>query len=129
MVVEITTLISIFNQLREWIGLIDARQVRDNANLKTALKSIYVAALETKMYLAAIEDRGEPQNHDTEAKLSRLWLEAALDLREIDPDLADRCLLKGDYWANPNRWTDEQVEESRINVNTVYEEARKLLIL
>jgi hypothetical protein len=127
MAVEATILISLFNQLREWLNRSDTRSAREDTDMRAALKSVYVAAFETKAYLAAIEERGEAQNHETETKLSRLWADAAVDLRHIDQDLADRCLLKGDYWSNPNIWTQEQVDESRINVDKVYADARELL--
>jgi hypothetical protein len=128
MVIEVTTLISLFNQVREWLNRSDTKSARQSAEFRAALKSIYVAAFETKAYLAAIEERNEPQNYDTEKRLSNLWAEAAIDLRDIDQDLAARCLLKGDYWANPNRWTQQQIDESKINVNNVFEDARNLLV-
>lgn len=99
----------------------------ENAELRAALKSIYVAAFETKSCLAAIEERNQPPNYETEARLSKLWVEAAVELCQIDEDLAERCLLKGDYWSNPNRWTEQQIDKSRINVNGVFDDARKLL--
>ncbi|MDA2934585.1 hypothetical protein MYX82_09615 [Acidobacteria bacterium AH-259-D05] len=122
-----STLMTIFTQLREWFTTISAEKTQHREEIRTALKSIYVAALETKMYLADIRDPQEKVNRETEAKLSLLWAEAAVALREIDPDLANRCLLKADYWSDPNRWTDYQIDQSRIRVDQVYDEARRLL--
>jgi|SRR5882762_2833518 len=121
MIIEAATLISIFNQVREWLGMLNAQDVRDKANYKTALKSLYVAAFETKAYLAA-----PAQNPETELKLSRLWIDARLELQPINFDLAERCLIKADYWSNPSKWTQEQIDEARIGLDTIIEEARRL---
>ncbi len=42
-------------------------------------------------------------------------------------DLADRCFLKGDYWANPDIWSDQEIREARIEIDRVFKEARALL--
>jgi hypothetical protein len=123
MIVEAATLISIFSQVREWLGMLNARDVRDKADYKAALKSIYVAAFETKAYLASTDSR----KSDTELKLSRLWSEAAVELRPINFDLADRCLIKADYWADPSKWSQSQIDDARIGLETIISEARKLL--
>jgi hypothetical protein len=123
MIVEATTLISLLNHFREWVGMIDATDVRNKAAYKTALKSIYVAAFETKAYLAPTR----AQNPDTELQLSRLWTDAALELQPINPNLAERCLIKAEYWADPSTWTQQQIDESRIGLDGIIGESRQLL--
>ncbi|MFZ1701242.1 MAG: hypothetical protein WBO10_14865 [Pyrinomonadaceae bacterium] len=120
-------LITLFSQIREWLNRADTKSTKRQAEVKSALKSIYLAAFETKSYLAAIHERNEQQNVEIEKSLSRLWADAAVELRTIDKDLSDRCLVKGRYWSNPSEWSREEIDESRINVNEVFEDARGLL--
>lgn len=129
MFVEATTLISIANQLREWVGVLTAQDVREKSELKVALKSLYVAALETKSYLAR-RDKREPRNYEIEKRLMLLWSDAAVELRTIDLDLAVRCSIKGDYWSDPDphTWTQEKIDESGIGIDDIYEAARNLLL-
>ena len=61
-----------------------------------------------------------------EEELSRLWSKVALTARPFNPDLAGRCQIKGDYWANPERWTDEQLDAARIEIGVMEKEIGKL---
>jgi hypothetical protein len=91
-----------------------------------ALAAIYAAANETRIYIAhTLQTKGPDQQR--EAELARLWTKAAVPVRHVDPDLADRCLLKADYWINPDRWTVGQVREFRIGLDNIYDYARQLL--
>ena len=121
--VEAAIVISLVNQVRQWLGMLKAQDVSDKADYKAALKAIFFAAFETKAYLAP----GRPQDPDTELQLSRLWAEAALELRPINFDLAERCLIKADYWADPSTWTPGQIDEARIGLDTIIDEAGRLL--
>ena len=91
-----------------------------------ALATIYAAANETRMYIrdAQATKKREPAR---EARLVRLWTKAAVPVRHIDRQLADRCLLKADFWINPKHWTPAQVREFHIGIDEVYEYARQLL--
>src|SRR5690348_14778143 len=91
-----------------------------------ALTAIYAAANETRMYIA---DATETTRRSTarERKLVRLWTKAAVPVRHLDRQLADRCLLKADLWIDPSQWSPAQIREFRIGIDEVYEHARQLL--
>ena len=86
----------------------------------------YTALNEPRIYLGGLEQR-KPRNPDTEATLSRLWTTASTKIREIDRSWAMRCFQKGDYWANPDNWTEDDVKKAGIGINEVFEKAQDLL--
>lgn len=67
------------------------------------------------------------RDDEREASLSRLWMEAALKLREVNPRLAARCDLKASYWANPEEWVGRDVCRAHIEINQMSKAARSLL--
>lgn len=68
-----------------------------------------------------------PPRAEAEARLSRLWMRAAVKLRKIDPELARRCELKGEYWAAPEDWSEARLRRARIAIQQVCRSARELL--
>lgn len=120
------TFIALLNQLLAWIGLVRQEELRLDERKRSALNAVYTAISETKMYLANSAS-GEDYDRDVEAKLARLWNSAAVELRDIDHDLADRCLVKGNYWSDPRNWSADETEQARIKLDTVFSKARELL--
>jgi len=41
--------------------------------------------------------------------LSELWANVALAPRPFDSDLAERCYIKSNYWANPDNWSGVEI--------------------
>ena len=101
------------------------RHRRDD-QMDSALAAIYAAANETKIYLARLEKTGR-RKRKREEELARLWSKAAVPVRRFDADLADRCLLKSQYWVSPDRWNADDVTEKKIGIDAIYEKARELL--
>lgn len=91
-----------------------------------ALSVLISATNETKIYINRVQKTGNT-DRETEEKLSRLWASVAVPLRHHDPDLADRCLQKSEYWLNPDNYTATDIAKFRIGIEQVYKEAKKLL--
>lgn len=91
-----------------------------------ALRAIYVAASETESYIAEY-NRSFESDRERERALSRLWVEAGVSLRKIDPNLAQRCITKADYWTNPESWSKTDIAKAQINLQTMKDDARALL--
>jgi hypothetical protein len=102
------------------------RHRRDD-KFDAALAAIYAAATETKILLADTEQAGS-RDREREREVARLWSAAAIPVRRFDPDLADRCLLKFEFWANPLKWKADDATEKRIAVDGILERARTLLL-
>ncbi len=99
----------------------DRRDLRDNA-----LRAISNALNETSIYYRDL-GRGKPRDFDIEAQLSRFWSAAAIPIRHFDPQLAEVCEHKADYWLNPDQWTEQEVKRLGIGLTTVRDQYRTML--
>jgi hypothetical protein len=130
---ELAALVQAATAAKEWFQSLRTRNREERERYTTALRALYTALNETQIYvgrLARPAYGGGPRaerNIETEEKLSRLWTEASIQLRDFNLDLAGRCLIKGDYWTNPDAWPEEEVKAARIELSRVFREARELL--
>jgi hypothetical protein len=122
----------------EWIGFADAllhglglvreARVRRDDRADQALSAVYTATNETHRYIVALQ-RGLARDIDREHDLARLWHLASIPLRYFDADLAGRCMLKGNYWLDPQEWSVGDINGARIGLDRVFREAQHLLFL
>lgn len=124
--IEAGQLVRLFTDLLAWLKRHGEARERDRERFHRALLSVYLAANETKAYLATLRRRRGP-DHERERALSRMWSEAAVALQEFDPELADRSLLEGHYWADPTEWSDAELERARESLKALFSKARELL--
>jgi len=99
----------------------DHRELRD-----AALRAILVALDETYLYYRDL-GHGKNRELDREAQLVRYWSAAAIPLRHVDPELAQRCDQKAEYWLNPDNYTPDHVKELDIGLESVRNAYRTLL--
>ena len=99
----------------------EQRQLADNA-----LRSISFALDETYLYYAELES-GQRRNDEREHQLSKYWSAAAIPMRHLDKELAEKCDYKSEYWINPNNWSDNTIEAVGISLDKVRGHYRKLL--
>ncbi len=123
---SVPILINAIDAALKFVRLARDGKIREEEHLTQALNALYVALSETKLYIVSRKRTGKA-DRQKEEDLSRLWVQASIPMRYIDQDLADRCMLKGDYWADPGEWNDERIEESRIEIGRVFAEARELI--
>jgi hypothetical protein len=71
---------------------------------------------------------GVSRNRQKERSLARLWHDASVPLRTIEPELARKCFLKGSYWLEPEAWSEAKVEKNQIALERVFKETRELLL-
>ncbi len=89
---------------------------QQNEFLKTATKAV-------RQTLSYIRDENK-RDKKTEEELSELWADVALAARPFDSDLAERCYIKSNYWANPDKWSKEEVEKAGIEIERIGTEIR-----
>jgi hypothetical protein len=99
----------------------DHRELRDNA-----LRGILVALDETYLYYRDL-NRGKARDLDRETLLVRYWSAAAIPMRHVDADLAQRCDQKAEYWLNPKRYSHDDIKELDIGLESVRNAYRTLL--
>lgn len=122
---EITLVLSIFKEIRDWILGIEKSNLENKKENKIALKSIYVALSETRSYFS--DRKILAKDRERERQIAKLWFEAAIELKEIDNDLAMRCFLKGEFWTDPDNWKNDEEQNLNISINEMTSLCRKLL--
>ena len=123
---DIQSLLLMFNGVIDAINEIKSHNQQKDEKLENALYSIYMATTETKHYISTL-GRRKTHDKDKEIMLSKLWNEAGIKLRKIDTNLAQRCIIKADYWANPDEWTQGDIKASKISLDKIIKESRTLL--
>ncbi len=124
---DASTILGIFDKTLSVLGLIREGKRKRNEETDRALFALYTALCETRSYVSDLRRR-KKRSHKREHSIALLWHNAAVPLRQIDRDLAARCSLKGSYWLEPETWNDALIEKNRIGLDTVFQEARELLL-
>lgn len=120
-----------------WFGFVRKSKLEQSEKERRAIKALYLALNETCLYFRRLErpslaqSKKEKQKFkrsiESEEVISRLWMDASVELRDINPDLAARCFIKGTYWADRDAWTDDDVRKANIKLEGVLKDAQALL--
>ena len=137
MVAEASALLKAADSLLGWFGLLRKEKLERGERERRAIKALYVALNETVLYFRRLDRPYLARSNkekvkfrrsiETEEALSRLWMEASVELRDIDQDLAERCFFKGNYWADRDGWSDGDVRRADIKLQKVLEDSQALL--
>lgn len=137
MIAETSALLKAADSVLGWFGLLRKEQLERSERERRAIKALYVALNETVLYFRRLdrphlartrkEKKEFERNIQTEEALSRLWMEASVELRDINPVLAERCFLKGQYWADRDSWSEGDVRKTNITLAKVLEDAQALM--
>ena len=124
--ISLSDLKLIFDGTLSMLKAIKENNNHNNVEYEVALLAIYTATTETKNYISSL---GKRKKHakEKERQLSELWIKAGVKLRNIDNDLAQRCIIKADYWANPDEWTMADIKNSKITLDEIIKETRELM--
>jgi hypothetical protein len=120
------------NDIRQGVGyfkeLVD--QVQSSANKQrkywTAIRAINQAAITTNSYLRDIREGGEPDKAK-ERTLSELWFKATEAIQPVNPELADKCMIKGQCWSDPRLFNSKEYENISLSIECMFSETRKIL--
>ena len=124
---EIITAVTLFNRLLSAIGLIREKQKERNDRVDKALYALYTALNETKAYVSSL-DSGAERDKIRELSIAKLWQDASVPIRKVDPKLAERCFDKGSYWYEPEAWSQLMIHRKEIGLDQVIESTRELLM-
>jgi hypothetical protein len=95
---------------------------KKTAKEEEALRALLKAIQETNKYI-----RSGKENPEQEMELSNYWGEAAIAVRKISKDLAERCYIKRGYWKEPDSWSFQEIKEKNIALSDIEEELGKLI--
>lgn len=121
--IELAQLTNVFTNVINWLKTVEEQREK---RFKKALHAIYFAANETRAYVTTLKRRKKP-DRERECALSHLWSDAAIELRRIDPSLADTCILKSEYWSDPTDWSHNEIDSARISLKEIFKMCRELL--
>lgn len=99
----------------------DRRELKDSA-----LRAISTALDETFIYYRDLK-KGVAKNLDREAMLAKYWSVAAIPIRHFDEQLALTCDHKAEYWLDPEKYDEKEVEDIDISLNSVRDAYRTQL--
>lgn len=99
----------------------DRRELKDSA-----LRAISTALEETFIYYRDLK-KGVTKNLDREAMLAKYWSVAAIPIRHFDEQLALTCDHKAEYWLDPEKYDEKEVEDIDISLNSVRDAYRAQL--
>jgi hypothetical protein len=99
----------------------DRRELKDSA-----LRAISTALDETFIYYRDLK-KGGLKSLDREAMLAKYWSAAAIPIRHFDERLAITCDHKAEYWLDPEKYDEKEVEDIDISLNSVRDAYRAQL--
>jgi hypothetical protein len=91
-----------------------------------AMRAIVIALDETAIYY---RDLGESsgRSRERENQLAKYWSAAAIPMRHVDQELAERCDMKAEFWLNPERYDANKIKQLNIQLDNVRETYRSLI--
>lgn len=117
---------TLFDKAISVLGLIREGKKERDEKVDQALMALYTALAETRRYIADLDD-GKAHDRDKEFALARLWNTASVPLRQIDPELAEKCFIKGSYWMEPAIWDAKSIKAKGIAIEQMFDATRELL--
>lgn len=111
--------LTIITHVKKWVtNLIRAKSERKKQS-KEALRAVIRAVRETTIYLRNLREGGQ-KSIDRERELSLLWTELSFRLEDLGlKKLANRCSLKGRYWADPAAFNKTFLNRIEIRLSDI----------
>ena len=120
---ELTVFLGPLQSLLAWLQ--KNRGVKDEQRT-IALHAMNKALTATKKYIEFMGVNG-PADREREFELAELWAAAATNARHASGALAERLNDKSLYWAEPLKWSKEEVLLKKIDIESVQAEVKRLL--
>jgi hypothetical protein len=112
MPIDLSLLTKIAESIADLVESASKAKAEKRERLKTALKAVLTAALDTKRYLST-QKNGIYHDQEEETNLSGLWRDASVDINEFDDTLSDLCLNEAEYWADPPEWNFREINNAK----------------
>lgn len=111
--------LTIITHIKKWVtNLLRAKSERKKQS-KEALRAVIKAVRETTIYLRNLRV-GNQKSLEKERELSLLWTELSFKLEDLGlKKLANRCSLKGRYWADPVAFNKTFLNRADIRLSDI----------
>lgn len=120
---DIRSGVGFFKEFVDWVQSLINKEKR---KYLSAIRAIHKTATETNSYLTDIRE-GKQANKEKERELSMLWYGAMEAIQPINPDLAEKCLIKGQCWSDPRLFNSKKYEGVPLSIDYIFSETRKIL--
>ena len=119
--------LTIITHVKKWVtNLLRAKSERKKQS-KEALRAVIRAVRETTIYLRDLREGGQ-KSIKKERELSLLWTELSFKLDDLGlKKLANRCSLKGRYWADPAAFDKAFLNRADIRLSEIEQHAYSIL--
>jgi hypothetical protein len=104
------------DEAKRMLGALDEGVAAGRAIPREVLVALNAACMETRRYIVA-QRSGAARDRETEQSLSSLWIEAGQALWSYDHELAGRCVIKGNGWADETVWDDPRFRDLPLRLN------------
>ncbi len=122
---EAAIVLKAFDLLGAWLDRFRSGRADRTEHERQAMRELLKALGKTKVYIARLK-RGDADPAEEEM-LVELWLSAAAAFQGINPELSIQLELKGEYWTDPDAWSDTDVTKAGIHIKDISEKAREIL--
>lgn len=122
--IEAPLIIATFSGILKFLSWVHGESRLHDQKMREALNAIHDAALETRGYQAVWKTK---RDLNKEIELSKKWAKAAAKMAECDTRWSKIAKLKDDYWSDPDKWTDQQIEDAGIDLKEVTSKVEDLL--
>lgn len=116
---------SLVKYLIQWLRSLSKASEERKAACIHAIEGVITGVRRTERYCRE-RDEGKV-NPETEAQLAAMWTELGFQLEALGvKKLAKRCDVKGQYWASPQKFSEEWWEQADIGLASVERLARRI---
>ena len=119
---DIPSFESINNAAKSWVELFLGRKDAKTKDESDALKALMTALYKTSEYMREVTESPDAKSYERDAQLSEIWQTASIKVRPYKAELSERCFFKGLYWANNNRFTEEELVKRKLKLIDIEKE-------
>ena len=116
---------SLLKFLLQWLRSLSEASAERKAECVNAIDGVLVGVRRTEHYIRARKEGGA--NLRTEGELAEMWTSLGFQLEALGVrKLAKRCDVKGQYWASPQKFSEEWWAQADIGLDSVARLARQI---
>jgi hypothetical protein len=97
-----------------------------NVDFHYAVTAYHSALRETVIYMQKLKETDQRVNDTKQQELADLWSKASEKMVKFDPQLANRCFIKGQGWLDPTVWNDPRYTEYKVSIDDMREALMQL---
>jgi hypothetical protein len=116
---EVDEISSLSDVALKWLGMLINRKEIKAQRESDALKALMDSVTSTSHYMKMVLDNPDSSSRGKEYELSKMWRNTSIKVRPYKTELAERCFFKGLYWANTNRFSQEELEQRKLKLTDI----------